>query len=215
MSEDKQEVNQAVEPATEPEEAPPQPAAEDEEVETDSIDEAAVDDMASQIEAIAVERDKLAAAFDEIQDRLLRRQADFENYRRRVEKDRADFAKFAGMETVRELLPILDDFERAVQAAPAAEGAAGEFIKGVQMIHQRFFDALEKVGLEPITSVGQPFDPNFHHAVETVENNDADDHTVLEEWRKGYNFKGKLLREAMVKVSVKPAPETPEPTDSK
>ena len=211
MSEDKQQdANPAVEPAVEPEEA-----EQTEEVLTDSIDEAAVDDMATQIEAITIERDKLAAEFEDLQTRMLRRQADFENFRKRVENERADFAKYAGMETVRELLPTLDDFERAIQAAPEAEGSDAEFIKGVEMIYQRLVEALKKAGLEPITSVGQPFDPHVHHAVEMVENEEADDHTVLEEWQRGYNFKGKLLREAMVKVTVKPAPETSEATDSK
>lgn len=216
MSEDKQqELEQAVEPTEEPETATPTNGGEPEEAPPDSIDEAAVDDMATQIEAVTVERDKLRSELEELQARMLRRQADFENFRKRVENERADFAKFAGMETVRELLPILDDFERAVQAAPAADGAEGEFIKGVEMIYQRLVDALKKAGLEPITSVGQPFDPNFHHAVETVESEEMDDHTVLQEWQRGYNFKGKLLREAMVKVSVKPTAETSETTDSK
>jgi len=105
----------------------------------------------------------------------------------------------------RPLLPILDDFERAVNAAPGELGPESEYVKGVEMIYQRLVDALGKIGLEPIDSAGKPFDPNFHHAVERVPDADADEDTVLEEWQKGYNFKGKLLREAMVRVAVKPS----------
>mgnify|MGYP005856165645 FL=1 len=168
------------------------------------VDEVAVDDLAVQLESIAVERDRLASENEELQDRLLRRQADFENFRRRVERERAEFAEYAGMETIRELLPVLDDLERALKAAPV-EGPAAEYARGVEMIYQRFSDVLRKLGLEPIESAGQPFDPNVHHAVETVAGAGAEDHTVLEEFQKGYNFKGKLLRPAMVRVAVKPS----------
>lgn len=171
-------------------------------------DTADVVDLAAQLAALAVERDKLVADHDELRNQLLRRQADFENFRRRIESERADFARYAGMEAVRELLPVLDDLERAVGAAPAAEGAAGEFVKGVEIVYERFLDRLKKLGLEPIESVGKPFDPNVHHAVDTVETTEADDHTVIEEWQRGYNFKGRLLREAMVKVAVQPTQDS-------
>ena len=161
-------------------------------------DEVAIADPASQLQAVTAERDQL-------RDLLLRRQAEFENFRRRTENERADFARYAGMETVRALLPVLDDFERALQAAPEMEGPDAEFLKGIEIIRQRLVDILGKAGLEPIESVGKPFDPNVHHALESVETEDAEDHTVLEEWQKGYNFKGRLLREAMVRVAVRPA----------
>ena len=100
--------------------------------------------------------------------------------------------------------PILDDFERATKT----ESSDKEFGKGMQMIYQRFYDSLKKLGLEPIISAGQPFDPHVHHAVEMVETNEAPDHTVLDEFQRGYNFKGRLLRPAMVKVAVEPGSKT-------
>jgi len=168
-------------------------------------DEVAFEELATQLEELAIARDNLAAENVELRQQLLRRQADFDNLRRRVENERADFTRYAAMETVGALLPLIDDFERALEAAQAAEGAEDDFIKGIEIIYNRFVSTLEKAGLEAIKSVGNPFDPNFHHAVETVPTDEFDDHTVIEEYRKGYNFKGKLLREAMVKVSVRPS----------
>ena len=167
-------------------------------------DIAAVEDMAAQLEAVTVERNRLAADNEELKDRLLRRQAEFENFRRRMEKERKEWLEYAGMETVRALLPILDDFERALHAADREGAPNSDYVKGIEMIFDRFSDELKKLGLEPIDSVGKPFDPNVHHAIETVPTEEAEDHTVLEELQKGYNFKGKLLREAMVRVAVKP-----------
>jgi molecular chaperone GrpE len=108
------------------------------------------------------------------------------------------------MEALRPLLPILDDFERALGAAPPGDGPAAEYARGIELIYQRLSEALQRLGLEPVDAAGRPFDPNLHHAVQTEPREDCDDHTVLEQYQRGYNFKGKLLRAAMVKVAVKP-----------
>ena len=158
-------------------------------------------DVSSQLAALTEERDRLAAEAAELSDRLLRRQADFENFRRRSERDRSDFLQFAGMEFARNLLPILDDFERALKVEC---GDAG-YTQGIQLIYTRLYEALKKMGLEPMETVGTTFDPNQHQAIERVETDQAEDQTVLEEVQKGYNFKGKLLRPAMVKVAVRPS----------
>lgn len=159
-----------------------------------------------ELEAVTAERDRLQAEKADLQDRFLRAQAEFQNFRRRVDKERAEFAEYASMEAVRTLLPILDDFERAVRA----ECADKEYAKGMELIEQRFAAALQKLGLEPMVAQGQPFDPNLHHAVEMVETTEVPDHTVLAEFQRGYNFKGRLLRAAMVKVAVQPkASEAP------
>jgi molecular chaperone GrpE len=150
---------------------------------------------------LAAERDRLAAEKDELYERLLRARAEFENYRRRVERERSELLEYAGAEAVREILPIVDDFERALQV----DTADAEYSKGMQLIYGRLSDTLKKLGLEPITSVGQQFDPNVHHAVDMEQTTDADDHTVIGEYQKGYNFRGRLLRPAMVRVAVKPA----------
>jgi molecular chaperone GrpE len=152
------------------------------------------------IAALTAERDQLAAEKAELQDRFLRSQAEFQNSRKRAEKERAEFAEYASTEAVRALLPILDDFERAIKI----ESSDREFSKGMVLIYQRFYDSLKKLGLEPIVSTGQPFDPHVHHAVEMAETEEAADHTVLDEYQRGYNFKGRLLRPAMVKVAVEP-----------
>ena len=157
--------------------------------------------VASDLEAITAERDRLLAERADLQDRLLRRQAEFDNFRRRAERERMDVLEYANTESVRALLPILDDFERAL----LVESPDKEYARGMELIYQRLSDSLKKLGLEPITSTGQLFDPNLHHAVEMAETEDAEDHTVLQEYQRGYNFRGKLLRPAMVKVAVRKA----------
>jgi molecular chaperone GrpE len=134
-------------------------------------------------------------------DRHLRSQADFQNFRRRVEKEKIELLEYASTEAVRALLPILDDFERAL----SVDCADKEYAKGMELIHQRLVDQLKKLGLQPIPAVGQRFDPHVHHAVEMVETDEAPDQTVLAEFQRGYNFKGRMLRAAMVKVAVKEA----------
>jgi molecular chaperone GrpE len=166
------------------------------EVKNDQTD---VDPFAA-LAAITAERDQLAAEKADLEDRFLRAKAEFQNMRKRAEKDRLEFSEYASMEAIRTLLPIIDDFERALQV----ETPDSTYVKGLDLIHQRLFDALKKMGLEPIIAQGEPFDPHVHHAVEMVETEDVPDHTVLAEFQRGYNFKGRLLRPAMVKVAVEP-----------
>jgi len=159
-------------------------------------------DPAEPLAQVTAERDQLRTELAELQDRLLRRQAEFENVRRRTERDRSEFLEYAGMEIVRELLPILDDFDRAAKT----ECSDATYRQGIELIYQRFIDTLKKTGLEPIeVPPGTEFDPNLHQAVVRLETEAAADNTILDEFQRGYNFKGKLLRPAMVKVAVKPA----------
>ena len=158
-------------------------------------------DPTAQLAALHAERDQLAAEKADLYDRLLRRQADLENLRRRAEREKSEIREFAGMEAVRALLPALDDFGRAL----AHECADKEYSRGMELIYQRLYDTLVKLGLDPIAVEGQKFDPHIHHAVETIETTEFEDHTVLAELQKGYNFRGKLLRPAMVKVAVAPS----------
>jgi molecular chaperone GrpE len=156
--------------------------------------------LEGQLNAMAAEREQFAAEKAEFQERLLRGRAEFENARRRFEQQRSEYLQFAAMESVRDMLPILDDFERALKV----ETADRDYAKGVELIYQRMADTLRKLGLEPIETAGQKFDPNLHQAVERVETEDAEDQAILGEFQRGYNFKGKLLRPAMVKVAVRP-----------
>jgi molecular chaperone GrpE len=156
--------------------------------------------LEAHVAALTADRDQFAAEKAELKDRLLRALADFDNFKRRAERDRSDYVQFAAMEIVRDLIPVLEDFRRAMKV----ETADKEYAKGIELIYQRLFETLKKAGLEPIEATGKPFDPNLHQAVDRVQSDDFEDQTVLEEYQSGYNFKGKLLRPAMVKVAVKP-----------
>jgi molecular chaperone GrpE len=154
------------------------------------------------VAVLTLERDQLAEQRAELQDRNLRLQAEFENFRRRAERDRSEFAEYAGMEMARALLPTLDDLERALKAATDAGNSADDFVKGVELIYNRLIDTLKKQGIQPIEAEGSKFDPHVHHAVQRVPTDEAEDGIILEVYQRGYNFKGKLLRPAMVKVAV-------------
>jgi len=139
----------------------------------------------------------------DLQDQLLRRAAEFENFRRRTERERLELSEYAAMDTVKALLPVLDDFERALKI----ETADKDYAKGMELIHARMFDLLKKQGLEPIATEGAAFDPNLHHAIEMVPTNEAADQAILGEFQRGYRFRGRLLRPAMVRVAVADASE--------
>ncbi|WP_031496072.1 nucleotide exchange factor GrpE, partial [Bryobacter aggregatus] len=127
------------------------------------------------------------------------RQAEFENYRRRSERERQETIDVATSDVVNKLLPIFDDFERAllIQTADAS------YAKGIELIHGRLKETLTKLGLEPIDAIGTIFDPNLHHGIDLVETDEAEDQTILAELQRGYHFRGRLLRPAMVRVAVK------------
>jgi len=163
-------------------------------------EELPVETVESRLEALTAERDRLLAEKAEADDRLLRAHAEFDNARRRLERDRFEYLQFASMDLVREILPVLDDFERALKT----ETADREYAKGVELIYQRLSEILRKMGLEPIETAGKRFDPNQHQAVQRVETRDAEDQAILDEFQRGYNFRGKLLRPAMVRVAVRP-----------
>jgi molecular chaperone GrpE len=147
---------------------------------------------------LAAERDRLAKEKKELEELLQRRQAEFENYRRRNERERGELRDYASMDTVKALLPVLDDFERALKT----ETPDKEYARGMEIIFQRLVDSLSRLGLEPISSEVAVFNPHVHHAVEMVDTNEHPDQTILEQYQRGYNFKGRLLRPAMVKVAV-------------
>ncbi|MEC0183237.1 nucleotide exchange factor GrpE [Paenibacillus peoriae] len=144
---------------------------------------------------------KLRAEAEEHQQRFLRAQADFDNFRRRTLKEKEELAKYASMKLVTELVPVLDNFERAL--ATAQQGAETEsFAKGVEMIFRQFEGVLQAEGVTAMNSVGQPFNPDFHQAIMQVESEEHEEGIVVEEVQKGYMLKDKVLRPAMVKVSM-------------
>jgi len=149
--------------------------------------------------AVTAERDRLLEEKNELLELLKRRQAEFDNFRRRAEREKADVLEFANTESVGAILPIVDDFERALKTQTTDQ----VYAQGMQLIYQRLLDSLKKLGLEPITTKGQKFDPHVHHAVDMVETADVEEQSILDEYHPGYNFRGRLLRPAMVKVAVR------------
>ncbi len=133
-----------------------------------------------------------------LNDRYLRTLADFENYRKRSDREKADFFRHALADTFRQLLPVLDNFDRALEHAEEGD----EFHKGVLLIYKQLFDVLQKSGLRSVDESGVPFDPNVHEAVVREENPSVPSHTVVAILQKGYFLHDRLLRPAMVKVAV-------------
>jgi molecular chaperone GrpE len=136
---------------------------------------------------------------DALQDRLLRTAAEFDNYRKRIDRERRELAEFAAADVLTELLPIVDNFDRALQAPAGPESEA--FRKGIELIHKQMLDLLRKRGVRPIDALGADFDPNFHQAVVQEVSPDHREGEVMEELQRGYMLGDRLLRPAMVKVA--------------
>ena len=160
-------------------------------------------DPAAAMATLAAERDRLAQEKAALYDQLLRKQADFENFRKRIEREKKEFHLGASMDVVKAILPVLDGMERALDA-PAKGDAGPEFRKGIELLQKQFLETLRNLGLEPIEARGKKFDPQLHHAVEMVGSKEHEDHFVLEECQRGYRFHHRLLRPAMVRVGVRP-----------
>jgi molecular chaperone GrpE len=143
--------------------------------------------------------DQVRRERDEYYDRLLRKTAEFDNYRRRTDKQRAEQAQLIAGDVIESLLPILDDFERALQADAGPD--AESYRKGVELIYRQFQDVLTRRGVKPIEAVGQPFDPRFHQAITYESSPGHEEGQVIDEVRRGYTLGDRLLRPAMVKVA--------------
>lgn len=137
---------------------------------------------------------------DDNYQKYLRVQADFDNFRRRSRQEKEEFAKYASSKLIEQLLPVVDNFERAL-ATSKETADADAILKGVDMIFRMLSQVLEQEGLKSIEAVGQPFNPDFHQAIMTVDSADHEEGIVIEEIQKGYNLKDKVLRPSMVKVS--------------
>ncbi|MCM3611307.1 nucleotide exchange factor GrpE [Planococcus sp. MERTA32b] len=147
--------------------------------------------------------DEISALKDELeaeQNKYLRLLADYDNFKRRTQKDREISAKFRSQSLLTDILPVLDNFERAL-AVEAKSDDAVSIMKGVEMVQKSLLEAVKREGLEEVKAVGEPFDPNFHQAVMQEKDEDAEPGTVLQELQKGYTLKGRVLRPAMVKVN--------------
>src|SRR5271157_101691 len=144
--------------------------------------------------------EKLKGEIAALYDRLLRKQAELDNFRKRTQREREEFRQIANESLIRELLPVLDGFERALeQRAPAVPET---FYQGMELIHRQLLDVLGRAGLDPMETSGQLFDPHYHQAVETVEDPERRDQEIVEELQRGYMLNRRLLRPAIVKVAV-------------
>jgi molecular chaperone GrpE len=135
-----------------------------------------------------------------LRDQYLRSRADFENFRRRVEREKAEYFRYALADTLREILPVLDNFERALEH----ETAGSDFKTGVEMIYKQLADLLSRAGLKAIDPAGEPFDPTYHEAIARHVTTEVEPHLVVDVLQKGYLLHDRLLRPAMVRVSVAP-----------
>jgi molecular chaperone GrpE len=136
---------------------------------------------------------------DLLYDRLARIQAETENLRKRAAREQNDFREYAVFDVVKSLLPILDSFDRALE-----NHAGDENFRGVELINRQMHDALAKLGLRPIPAQGEVFDPHLHQAIQMIDTNEAEDNHIIEELQRGYKFKDRLLRPAMVRVARNP-----------
>ena len=167
------------------------PAAENEEQDIAAADPVASEKPESELQKLKAERDTLL-------DRLARLQAEFENARKRAVREQQDYREYALSDTVKSLLPILDSFDRALQAST---NDGGDLRSGIELIYKQLQDTLVKLGLRPIPARGELFDPHLHEAIEMVDTDEVEDHHVIEELQRGYKLKGRLLRPAMVRVA--------------
>ena len=144
-----------------------------------------------------------ALQLSDCKERMLRLQADFENTRKRLEKEKQEFVKFANEGIILELLNILDDLERTVELEHGEAKDIAVFLKGVEMILAHLYEMLKEYGVRPIETEGKLFDPHFHEALMQAENKDLPEHSILEELQKGYMLNDRVIRTAKVKVSKK------------
>lgn len=154
----------------------------------------------NEVSAEQLEIQRLQQELDDRQNRLLRLQADFENYRRRVRLDQEAAVKYRAQSLIENILPALDNFDRALNIE-AKEEETLQLLKGVEMVHRQLHDALKTEGLEVIEATGKEFDPNFHQAVMQVEDSNYESNIVVDELQKGYILKDRVIRPTMVKVN--------------
>ena len=143
------------------------------------------------------ELEKCRAQIDELTDKLKRNMAEFDNFRKRTDKEKANNYIVGARDVVEKILPVVDSFERGLAAAPEDDS----FAEGMKLVYKQLVTALEDLGVEPIEAVGKEFDPNLHNAVMHVEDEEAGENVIVEEFQKGYTYKDTVVRHSMVKVA--------------
>ena len=163
---------------------------------TDTADEVA--EEAAEEETKKTKKDKKDEQIEELTDKVKRQMAEFENFRKRSEKEKTQMYEIGAKSTLEKMLPVVDNFERGLAGT---EGSDDAFVQGMQMIYKQLMTSLEEVGVTPIEAVGKEFDPEFHNAVMHVEDENLGDNEVVEELQKGYMYRESVLRHSMVKVA--------------
>lgn len=207
----KTEKNVKTDKDRQPEQAP-QPAEEQQqtaEKEKSKEESAELNQQAQQIEDLKVQIEALQAENSELKNQYLRKQADFENFRKRMQREKQESIKYANSNLLQDLITIIDDFERAIRSSEESRDF-DSFHSGIKMIEHQFVNMLErKYGLTRMESEGKEFDPQMHEAINMEESADVEVQTVAEDYQKGYMLNDRVLRHAKVKVAV-PAPESSE-----
>lgn len=166
-----------------------------------SVEGAADTEQATgQSEAVYPEVEELKKQAEENHQRFLRAQADFDNFRRRTQKEKEEFAKYASFKLIEQLLPVVDNFDRALAASKGSSDYEA-LTKGIDMIFRQLEQVLTSEGLQKMEAVGQPFNPEYHQAIMQVESDEYEEGIIVEEVQAGYLLKDKVIRPAMVKVS--------------
>ncbi len=165
------------------------------------------------VEELPKDSEQSEAGLQELNDKYLRLYAEFETYKRRVNKDKEELIKYGNESLLHELLPIIDNLELALKHA--SDNVSDGLVQGVEITLKELYKTLDKFGLKAIDAEGRPFDPSVHHAMTQVVRDDVEDNTVVEEFRKGYMLKEKVLRPSLVAVSKKSETNQEEETEIK
>ncbi|MGE5315545.1 MAG: nucleotide exchange factor GrpE [Acidobacteriota bacterium] len=173
--------------------------------------QAGASDTQAQNDALAARQAELEAQVAQLKDQLLRKAAEFDNYKRRTENDFLTFTKYASENVIAQLLPVLDDFHRSLKTGKDSIGE-DPFYKGIEMIAAKFLKVLQAQGLKPIESIGKEFNVDFHDALLQVPRSDVPAHTIVEEVEKGYMLHDKVIRHAKVIVASEAPNDTEKPS---
>ena len=145
-------------------------------------------------------KDKKDEKIEELTDKVKRQMAEFDNYRKRTEKEKSQMYEIGAKDIIEKILPVVDNFERGIAAVPEDE-KANPFAEGMEKIYKQLMTTLEEIGVKPIEAVGQEFDPDFHNAVMHVEDEEVGENIITEEFQKGYLYRDSVVRHSMVKVA--------------
>ena len=172
-----------------------------EKVENEEAEETAKDtEKKSGKKLFGKKKDKKDEKIEELTDRLTRQMAEFDNFRKRTEKEKSQMYEVGAKDIIEKILPVIDNFERGLAAVPE-ESKEDPFVEGMEKIYKQIMTTLEGVGVKPIEAVGQEFNPDFHNAVMHVEDEEAGENIITEEFQKGYMYHDSVVRHSMVKVA--------------